>query len=87
MMLFFPKFYEKTIKDRYARKLATGITIASLECYAITPMMRLKNYEMTRADKIENPWGGYRSFLLKSPHGGQSIFSELYRGFNAVLLK
>ena len=38
MMLFFPTFYQKTIPDKYKRKLATGVTIAALECFAITPM-------------------------------------------------
>jgi hypothetical protein len=38
MMLFFPNFYKRTINDPYTRKLATGVTIASLECFAVTPM-------------------------------------------------
>lgn len=86
MMLFFPHFYSRTIKDRYTRKLATGVTIASLECFAITPMQRLKNYEMTRSH-AEHFWGGYRRFLFSGGHGGDSLYTELFKGFNAVFCR
>jgi hypothetical protein len=86
MMIFFPDFYAWLIPDKYYRKLATGITIASLECFAITPMQRLKNYEMTRNHSQYN-WGGYRKFLFSSAHGGESLLTELYRGFYACMIR
>ena len=38
MMMFFPNFYSNFITDKYRRKLASGLTIAALECLIISPL-------------------------------------------------
>ncbi len=68
LMVFFPNFYEKklpkVLKEKYKAipKLLTGLTIANLEIFVITPLDRLKIYFMTSKFKEGVTAGGSSNF-------------------------
>lgn len=41
---------------------------------------------MTRSH-TEFKWGGYRRFVFSGAHGGDKLYQELFKGFNAVFCR
>ncbi len=86
MMLAFPSWYGKHLPQPVietfpsAAKVATGLSIATLEVGVLTPLERIKVFLMTRP--LNGP--GIRGFL--SANRGH-VGKELSRGLNALFLK
>jgi len=79
-----PNFYSNLFGDEIERnypglkKLVTGLTIASLEAFIISPLERVKVWFMS----VEKSKATFKNFMAQ-PH----LFSEYYRGIWAVLPK
>lgn len=82
MMLYFPKFFEKTLplqlQHKYPglRKTLSGSVIATFEIFIITPLERLKVYIMTNYHQKE----GLKS-MFKNKNTKQQ-FSLLFHGLS-----
>lgn len=81
MMAIFPAFYNKQLPDDikkkipYIEKIMTGVTIASLESFIISPLERLKVWMMT-----SGKGKGINKFIVENR---SRLISELYRGLRA----
>lgn len=86
MMLFFPRFFDKNLPERFKlkvgglNKIMTGLAIANIEIFFITPLDRLKTFFMTSPNSKHM----FMNFYQKNK---QNVIRELFRGLEPSFWK